>query len=43
MKIKIYTNSTEKASELMNKVYEIVKEATGKEPNIRITNQSRLK
>lgn len=43
MKIKVYTNDPAKVSDLMNRIYEIVKEVTGKEPNIRVTNQSRLK
>lgn len=43
MKIKIYTNDPGKVQDLMSRIYEIVKETTGQEPNIKVTNQSRLK
>lgn len=43
MKIKIYINDPTQAQNIMNRIYEIVKESTGKDPNIRITNQNNLK
>lgn len=43
MKIKIYINDPNQSQNLMSQIYEIIKEATGKEPNIRITNQNSLK
>jgi len=43
MKIKIYIKDVSESQDIMNKVYQIVKDATGKEPNIRVINQSNLK
>jgi len=43
MKIKIYISDPSQSQDVMNQVYQIVKESTGKEPNIRITNQSNLR